>query len=106
LKRDDRGGLHSIQDALDAYLRAAGLGEGGHARVFRAWRDTVRDLGGEAMARRARPVRLRRGELVVEVDSAAHLQELRNFTGEAFRLRANERLGSELISSLVFKLKQ
>ena len=45
-------------------------------------------------------------DLLVEVESSAHLQELKQFTGEDFRRRANERLGRERIRRVVFKLKR
>jgi len=69
--------------------------------VFRAWTEAV----GPGLARRAVPVRFRGGELTVEVGSAVHLQELKNFTAEGFRREANARLGRETIRRLAFKLK-
>ena len=97
-----RGGLHPIQEALDAFLDSSGLkASATPIRVFRAWRDAV----GRAMAKRTRPVRFRRGELVVEVESAAHLQELSSFTGEGYRRRVNARMGKEVVETVVFKLK-
>jgi len=74
---------------------------GSHARVFHAWNETL----GSALGAHARPVRYRAGELVVEVDSAAHMHEMKNFTGEGYRKRANERLGQEAIRRVVFKLR-
>jgi len=93
----------SMQDAMGRFLRASGLG----ARmrgwpVFQAWID----VAGTELARHARPVRFERGELVVEVGSAAHYQELASFTGEGYRLRANERLGKPEIRRIVFRLKR
>jgi hypothetical protein len=49
-------------------------------------------------------VRFENGELEVAVRSAAHLQELQSFTGDSFRKKANQRLGSERIRSVVFRL--
>ena len=69
--------------------------------VFKAWSDAV----GPAMAKRAVPVRFRGGELTVEVESAVHLQELKNFTAEEHRREANAKLGRETIRRLAFKLK-
>jgi hypothetical protein len=55
-------------------------------------------------------VRFDEGELVVEVSSAAHLNELKSFTGDAFRRQANERLVKHghraTIRRVVFKLKR
>ena len=73
-----------------------------HVAVFQAWNAAL----GTALARRARPVRFERGELVVEVDSAAHYQELAAFTGEGFRERANEGLGEPSIRRVTFRLKR
>ena len=77
-----------------------------HLEVFRAWNRAV----GEGLARRAKPVRFERGDLVVEVDSAAHRQELDAFTGEGFRERANQLLaripGGPTIRRAIFRLKR
>ena len=51
-------------------------------------------------------MRFARGELLVEVESAAHFQELSSFTGEQYRVLANRRLGGEEIQKIVFKLKR
>lgn len=53
----------------------------------------------------AQPVRFRGGELTVEVSSAVHLQELRNFTGDEVRRKANEKLGNDTIRRVVFRPK-
>ena len=74
-----------MSDAVGAFLRASGIGaRTRHIPVHQAWNEAV----GAALARRARPVRFERGELVVEVDSAAHLQELSAFTGEGWEAPA------------------
>jgi hypothetical protein len=54
--------------------------------MFRAFSEAA----GPAFARHARAVRFARGELLVEVDSAAHLAELKGFLGEEIRARANQ----------------
>ena len=59
-----------------------------------------------ALRRRARAVRFKRGELTVEVESAAHLQELSSFTGESIKREANRILGDDRIRNVVFKLKR
>jgi hypothetical protein len=98
-----RGGIAPAKAVLDRYLRNTGLG----ARlrdnsVFKAWRDAL----GPTMAARAKALSFERGELHVAVRSAAHLQELTSFTGEGYRLKANQRLGSERIRSVVFRLER
>lgn len=104
-KREDpsRGGVASIENVMRAFLRDSGLGgKMRRAHVFRAWRDAA----GPALSRHAQPVRFRDGELVVEVRSQAHLQELSSFTGESFRREANRRLGSERIRRVHFQLQR
>jgi hypothetical protein len=88
--------------AVERYLRESGLGPRmRNLEVFRAWKLAL----GAALAARARPVRFEGGELEVAVRSAAHLNELQSFTGEGFRRKANQRLGSERIRSVVFRLE-
>ena len=91
-----------IQQAVTAFLRESGIGEKLRpSAVYRAWNAAL----GEALAQHARPVRFRRGELCVEVDSNAHYHELKNFTGDRLRAAANGRLGKEEITRVVFRLK-
>lgn len=88
-----------IGDAIQAFLREAGLGSrGADAEVFRAWREAC---GGDS----ARPVALRKGDLVVEVGSPALLQDLKSFNGDRFRRKANALLGAERIRRVIVKLK-
>lgn len=98
-----RGSTSSLKDALQAYLRTSGLdAQLRDAAVFRAWDQAL----GPVQARRARPVRFHEGELVVEVDSAALLAQLKGFTGEAHRLSANARLTSAPIRRVTFKTRR
>ena len=91
-----------IGDAIQAFLRDAGIGgRQSDRRVLDAWGEAL----DEPMRSRTTAVAFRRNELVVEVDSAALLQELRGFTGDACRKQVNQRLGSERIRRVVFKLK-
>lgn len=98
-----RGGVSSFGDAMRQYLAESGL-----ATKLRNWPviDAWSTAVGEPLARRARAVRFQHGELLVEVESATHLQELKSFTGERYRRLANERLGRESIQRVVFKLKR
>ena len=92
-----------MHDALAAYLRKTGLDSKlAQARVFRAWSEAL----GETLAKRARAVRFQAGELLVEVQSATHLHELTNFTGERYRVLANKKLGSARITRVVFQLQR
>jgi len=87
---DRRGGVASMGEALGQFLRATGLERRmGEQRALAAWSAAL----GPERAARARAVRYRSGELLVEVDSAALLQELKNFTGEGLRRAVNQRLG-------------
>ena len=96
-------GPASIASVLSAYLRESGLAPRmRNLPVFRAWSEAL----GRELARHARAVRFQKGELVVEVDSATHLHELANFSGERFRVLANQRLGSEQIRRVTFQPKR
>ncbi len=98
-----RGGVAPLKDCMSQFLRQAGLDRGlRDARVLGAWRKAV----GPGLAPHARAVRFRTGELIVEVQSAAHHHELSSFTGEGFRRAANQQLGAETIRRVTFRLKQ
>lgn len=98
-----RKGLASIDDALKTFLRASGLGERlGPWAIFRAFSDAV----GAQFARHARAVRFARGELVVQVDSAPHLAELKGFLGEQVRARTNQILGRDDVRRITFRLER
>jgi hypothetical protein len=102
-KKEDRGRQAFLGDAIGAFLKDSGLGPKMREwKVYDAWREVL----GPELGKRARAVAFRRGELVVEVESAAHLQELKTFTGEAYRIAANRSLGSERIRVVAFKLKR
>jgi Dna[CI] antecedent, DciA len=91
-----------IARAIDGFLAASGLSERlRHSAVIRAWSEVLGALG-----RHARAVRFAQGELFVEIDSATHMHELANFTGETFRGLANARLGSEQIRRVHYQLKR
>jgi len=95
--------VHSADEAVQEFLAASGLGA--KLRdwpVYEAWRNVL----GEDLARRARAVDFRRGELVIEVESATHMHELSNFTGEQYRRRVNQELGRETVHRLSFKLRR
>jgi hypothetical protein len=92
-----------IDSALARFLRAHGIRQHGEQpAACRAWSEAL----GSELAARARPVAFRDGVLTVEVRSAAHLHELQNFTGDAFRASANERLGKAEIRRVQFRLQR
>ncbi len=95
--------MSSLGEALGGFLRESGLGT--KLRdwdVYEAWSKAL----GPEFALRARPVGFSRGELIIEVESAAHMHELRNFSGESLRQETNQILGSQRVLAVLFKLKQ
>lgn len=92
-----------MHDAVARFLRASGLGS--RMKVWPVFQAFLEAAGAE-VARHARPARFERGELLVEVDSSAHYQELASFTGEAVRERANARLERPEIRRIVFRLRR
>lgn len=98
-----RGGAQPLSKLMRSVLRDSGLAEGlRRARIHAAWKQAL----GPDLARRTTIVRFRNGELVVEVDSAAHLHELKNFTGDGYRRIANDNLGAPRIRRVVFQPKR
>ena len=90
--------------ALGDILRAAlsRLPEHNELASFPIWGDWE-TLVGPTIARHARPQRLRRGVLVVEVDGPEWLQELR-YLQRDLRTRLNERLGRTAVRELLLVL--
>ena len=99
-----RGGTSPLSEVLRGLVRNTEFGQRvARAEVTQAWREAL----GPARAARARVVAFRKGgELVVEVESAAHLHELKSFSGDAFVRAANQRLGSPRIRRATFQLKR
>ena len=98
-----RGGVSPLDAALQSFLRTSGIGEHlGPWAIFRAFADAA----GSTYARHARAVKFTRGELLVEVDSAAHLAELKGFLGEDIRTRTHQILGRQEIRRISFRLKR
>lgn len=92
-----------FKEALKRYLRGSGLGEKlRHGDVHQAWSQAL----GAKDASKARSVAYRGGELIVEVESAAYKQELKTFTAERYRRRANQFLGSDRIHRVTIKMKK
>jgi predicted nucleic acid-binding Zn ribbon protein len=88
---------------MEGYLRDSGLASKiALQRIYSAWDEAC----GPRIAVHARPVRFRDGQLLVEVQSSAHMHELENFTGEGLRRAANQRLGRAEIQSVDFQLKR
>ncbi|MFT7485027.1 MAG: hypothetical protein ACI9F9_000873 [Candidatus Paceibacteria bacterium] len=99
----ERRGPAPLGDVLRHFLKDSGLGaQLRHARVYGAWSDAL----GERLRERAKPVHFQFGELTVEVESAPHMHELQNFTGEQYRQGANKALGEDVIKKVLFRLKR
>ena len=96
-------GITPFGQALKSFLRDSGLGPklASH-EVFAAWEAAC----GPSLAGRARAARFSDGVLLVEVQSAPHLAELKSFAGEQLRSTANQRLGSDRIRQVTFQLKR
>jgi len=100
-QKKPRGPL-ALDGLINSFLRENHLNrEGVHLAVFRAWDE----LAEEAGIKHTHAVLYRRGHLTIEVSSAALLQELRNFTGESYRNKINERFQKEMIQKITFKSK-
>ncbi len=98
-----RGGVSPFGDVLKGFLRESGLGSHlSRAAITKAWRDAC----GPELARRTRVVGFKNGELVVEVESAAHFQELKAFRGDECVQAANQILRAPRIRRASFRLKR
>jgi hypothetical protein len=87
-----------LSDAIQDFLRQSGLGaKGRDGAVFRAWNEAYGSAD-------ARPVALRNGALHLEVTSSSLLQDLKSYSGDRFRRKANQILGEEKIRRIVVKL--
>lgn len=102
VERSGRNGISSFQDSLSSFLRETGLTR---RRVVPPVYTAFDAAAGPDLARRARPMRMSKGVLTVEVDSAGHLHELQTFRGEELRQRVNEILGKPDVRRIAFKPK-
>lgn len=98
---EPRGGASpSFGDLLAGVTRQAGLSRSKPVHpVFRAWDE----VAGDALAKVARPVRFRGGELAIDVSTASHHHELVAFTGESLRRLLNQQLGDDRVRRITFK---
>ncbi len=100
MNNDERSGSISIDAALAALLKGTGLlRKDATEPVFDAWNETA----GPDLANHCLPLRFTRGELMIEVRSAALLHELENFrTPELLRALQASTDGSK-VTRLIFK---
>jgi len=102
LETSKHRGPQPIGDSIRAFLRDSGLGRSStEVRVLEAWNAAL-DPG---LRSRAPAVSFRQGVLTVEVASAALLQELRSFTGDTLKKKANATFPQPPIRKVVFKSK-
>jgi predicted nucleic acid-binding Zn ribbon protein len=92
--------LTTLGEALRAALSR--LPAGGELASFPIWTDWA-DVVGSTIARHARPRRLRRGVLLVEVDGVEWMHELQ-FLKADLRARLNERLGRPAVREVFLAL--
>ncbi len=92
--------LTTLGEALRAAL--ARLPAGGELANFPVWTEWPQIVG-PLIAQHARPVRLRRGVLVVEVDGAEWMHELQ-YLKQELRARLNARLGRAVVRELFLAL--
>ncbi len=92
--------LTTLGDALRTAL--ARLPAGGELSNFPIWTEWAAIVGA-TIARHARPRRLRRGVLLVEVDGAEWMHELQYLKAD-LRARLNERLGRSAVREIFLAL--
>ena len=88
-----------LTNLLAHELQGLGLAERlREADIWRLWTDVV----GQAVASRAQPLRIINGTLTVAVSSGPWMQEL-TFLKEMMKEKLNERLGSEVVRTIILK---
>lgn len=93
-------GPQRIGEILRELLEASGLGgKLKHIEVYTAWDDAI----GPELGRHARIAGFAHHRLYVDVDSAAHLHELRTFHKERLLKILRSKLPSLLIRDIVFR---
>ena len=89
-----------LGEVLRDFFQATGLADKlKHLEAYHVWEEVV----GPAIARHTRIAGLARHKLYVDVDSAAHLQELRTFGKSRILADFRERLPGLLIQDIVFR---
>ncbi len=92
--------MRRLGDSLDEYARSLGLDQpDAFARVHAAWPDVV----GPAVAAATRPIALRDGTVVVEVDGAEWATQLR-YLEQQFIEVLTERVGDGIVEHLRFQV--
>jgi predicted nucleic acid-binding Zn ribbon protein len=98
----DRRGPERLGAVLASALKRLSIGdELGNYSIWAHWDAAV----GPTIARHARPLRLRRGTLVIGVDGASWMQELQ-FLKHELRARLNARVGKPVVRELFLVLQE
>lgn len=97
---DERSGSVSIDAALAALLKGTGLlRKDVDEPAFEAWNN----ISGPDLSPHCQPLRFTRGELMIEVRSAALLHELENFRTPELLSALQARPEGSKVTRLVFK---
>jgi predicted nucleic acid-binding Zn ribbon protein len=89
-----------LGEVLRDFLQSTGLADRlKHLEVYSVWEEIV----GPAIARRTRIAGLAHHKLYIDVDSAAHLHELRTFGRTKLLADFRERLPTVLIQDIIFR---
>jgi predicted nucleic acid-binding Zn ribbon protein len=89
-----------LGDILRNFLHASGLDSNlKHLEVYSAWEEVV----GKEIGTHTRAAGFRRHKLYIDVDSSAHLHELRSFHKAHLLKDLRERVPSILIQDIVFR---
>ena len=98
-QRQSQGPMR-LGEVLRDFFQSTGLADKlKHLEVYSVWEEIV----GPAIARRTRIAGLARHKLYIDVDSAAHLHELRTFGKSRILADFRERLPTVLIQDIVFR---
>lgn len=97
----NRGGdARALGEILPAFLKKTGAVESvKKQKVDRAWRSTI----GAEVENHAKVLKLTGTTLVVEVDSAARLMEMRAFSQQVYLKKINEILGTPMVTKIQYK---
>jgi predicted nucleic acid-binding Zn ribbon protein len=97
--RESQGPVR-LGEVLRDFFQATGLADRlKHLEVYSVWEEIV----GPAIARHTRVAGIARHKLHIDVDSAAHLHELRTFGKSKILADFRERLPTVLIQDIVFR---
>jgi|GEM_PF-598065 len=89
-----------IGDILKRVLEKLGIQEGmEESKIFHIWNEEV----GKEISRHAQPFYIKKGKLVVLVESSIYAQEY-SFLKKEIQKKLNKRIGKEIIKEIVFRV--